>query len=68
MLIDSKLSTYRQKTPSKNETDAKTHIRNNAFYHYNVTLRIFNETMDLCLLEPVIKGIELHDSQLFDGL
>jgi hypothetical protein len=59
---------HSQKTFNKKDTIADTQIRKNVFYHYNVTLRIFNETMDLCLPEPDVNGIEVHDSRLFDGL
>lgn len=53
---------------SKKDDVADTQIRKNVFYHYNVTLRIFNETMDLCLPGPDVNAIEVHDPRLFDGL
>ena len=59
---------HSQQTPSKRNIDADAHIRKNSLYHYNVTLRIFNESMDLCLPEPDMTGIEMHDSQLFDAI
>ena len=57
-----------QKAFSKKNVTAYGQIRRNAFYHYNITLRIFNESMDLCLPEPDVTGIEVQDSQPFDGL